>query len=98
VSALACIIWLCYRRCMTIVLTQEHLSLLQAEVAAGRLESVEDGVQLALDGWMLLEEDDLEWARPLVDEALSSLAIGRGIAGEEFRREIEETISRLKRP
>ena len=82
---------------MTIILTLEHQQWLEAEVAAGRLASVEEGVREALDGCLLMDGDDLSWAKPLVDEALRALDSGSAIAGDEFRREIDDTISRLRR-
>ncbi|MFO1084664.1 MAG: hypothetical protein U1E21_08890 [Reyranellaceae bacterium] len=46
---------------------------------------------------MLLDIDDLSWAKLLVDESLASLAQREGITLEEHRRRIEEKLASLRR-
>jgi antitoxin ParD1/3/4 len=46
---------------------------------------------------MLLDIDDLSWAKPLVDEARESLARGEGMTLEEHRRNMDEKLAALRR-
>lgn len=64
----------------------------QAEVAAGRAESVEALVAAALQE----RRAEIEYARGKLDEARASLARGEGIPLEEFLRRGEERVSRLR--
>lgn len=46
---------------------------------------------------MLLEIDDLSWAKPLVDEARESLAHGEGMTLEEYRARMTERFGKPER-
>ena len=81
---------------LKIELTPSQAASLQAAVAAGEFPSIEAAIQLALDQILPLDTDDLSWARPYVDQARESIAQGRYITLEEFRRDIRETIARLQ--
>lgn len=81
---------------MTITLTPFQQAWLEAQVASGALPSIEDGVRAAIADLMTLAEDDLAWARPLVDGARHSVADGRVSSGEEFLSRLDERIDRLK--
>ena len=74
---------------MTITLTPAQKAWLEAQVAAGSLPSVEDGVRAAIADLMTFPDDDLEWARPLVDEARQSVAEGRVSDGQELLDSLE---------
>lgn len=71
---------------MTITLTAGQLKLLEAAVAEGRFASVEEAVRVAVDCMMGTAADpgDLDWVKPLLDEARASLARGEGVTLEEF--------------
>jgi len=74
---------------MTITLTPEQQKWLEAEVAAGRYESVEEGVRLAVAELMMpIDTTDLLWAKPYIDEARASLARQGGIPAEQVFAEI----------
>ena len=74
---------------MTITLTPEQLRWLEQQVATGRFDSVDEGVQAAVAGLMAIDADDLAWARPLVDEARASIEAGEGKSAETTRAEID---------
>jgi hypothetical protein len=63
---------------------------LETEVAAGRFPSLEAATQMALDNLLPGDLDDLEWARPYLDEARASpsepLAAVRQKLAERMRR------------
>ena len=61
---------------MTITLTPEQQKWLEAEVAAGRIASVEEAVRLAVDLIMPIDITDLSWAKPYLDEARAEIARG----------------------
>jgi antitoxin ParD1/3/4 len=74
---------------MTITLTPEQAEWLEQQVAGGEFDSVEEVVRLAIADLMTLDTDDLDWAKPLVDEARAALARGEGIPAETVKAEID---------
>jgi antitoxin ParD1/3/4 len=83
---------------MTISLTPDQIRWLEAEVAAGRLRSVEEGVRFAVAELMhggIDEEDGLEWAKPLVDDALDEVAQGQAVPLEEARQRIDAHLRKI---
>jgi antitoxin ParD1/3/4 len=74
---------------MNIALKPDHLKWLQEQVAAGNFSSVDDALALAVSEFMEIEDDDLTWAQPLVDEARASIARGEGISAADVKAETE---------
>ena len=75
---------------LTIALTDEQQAWLAAQVAAGAFPTMEAAVQQVLAERMAFEsasiaDDDLLWAKPLVDEARASVARGDSFSLEEHR-------------
>jgi antitoxin ParD1/3/4 len=75
---------------ITLTLTPEQEAWLQAQVAAGDFATVEEAARRLLDDRIAQiasrdEDDDLEWARPLLDEARASIARGESLTLEEHR-------------
>ena len=81
---------------MNIRLSPTQEKWLEAQVASGALPSVEDGVRAAISDLMTIAEDDLAWAKPLVDEARRSVADGRSTDGAEFLAKLDQRIGALK--
>lgn len=81
---------------MTITLTPEQQAWLEAQVAAGTIPSVEDGVRVAVADLMAIAEDDLAWAKPYVDKARVSAARGDVISGDDFLAGLRNRVSRVK--
>ena len=73
---------------MGISITPEQQAWLAAYVARGEFPSVDDAVRQLIDDRMaeerLIEEDDLDWAKPLVDEAIAAADRGDVISREEY--------------
>ncbi len=82
---------------MTITLPRAQQEWLEAQVAAGNYDSVEEAVASIVAEHMQLDVDDLSWARPLVDEARESLARGEGMTLEEYRARMTERFGKPER-
>jgi antitoxin ParD1/3/4 len=81
---------------MKIDLPADQKQWLEAEVASGRFGSIGEAVEMAIAGLMIDEEDDLAWAKPLVDEARAEIARGEVLSGEEFFASLDDQIAKLR--
>jgi antitoxin ParD1/3/4 len=73
---------------MTISLTPEQQAWIVARVARGDFASVETAVRQLIDERIAersIEDDDLAWAKPLVDEAIAAAERGDVITLEEHK-------------
>ncbi len=74
---------------MPITLTPDQEAWLQAHVATGDFASIEEAARQLIDERIAEiaaeDDDDLEWARPLLDEARASIARGDVLTLEEHR-------------
>lgn len=80
----------------TVQLTPAQEAWLEAQVAAGRLPSIDDAVRSAVADLMTIANDDLAWAKPYVDEARASVARGDVTNGELVLARLRERIAHLK--
>ena len=81
---------------MTITLTPEQQKWLEAEVAAGRLKSVEEAVRTAVDLMLMpVDTSDLSWAKPYLDIARAQIERGEFATHAEFKRDLAERIKSL---
>jgi antitoxin ParD1/3/4 len=84
---------------MTISLTPEQQAWISARVARGDFASAEEAARQLIDERIaeraLEERDDLEWAKPHVDEALAEVARDDVISREEHRA---RNVARLAAP
>lgn len=80
----------------TIKLTPAQEAWLEAQVASGRLPSIEDGVRSAVADLMAISNDDLAWAKPYVDEARASVARGDVSTGEAVLARLRSRIAQLR--
>ena len=78
---------------MQITLTPEQLAWLEAKVAAGEFESLEQAVLAAITDSMAGDVDDMAWARPYVDEARAAAARGEVLALEEHRARVARQLA-----
>jgi antitoxin ParD1/3/4 len=79
---------------MTIQLSPEQQRWLEAQVAAGHFASLEQAVAVAIADLMATVEDDLDWAKPLVDEAAAELDRGEGVPADEAFARIRKVLDR----
>jgi len=79
---------------MTIQLSPEQEQWLEDQVAAGHFSSVEQAVAVAIADLMAMAEDDLDWAKPLVDEAAAELDRGEGVPADEAFARIFKSLDR----
>ncbi|HEY8072344.1 MAG TPA: hypothetical protein VIE47_10330 [Methylocystis sp.] len=74
---------------MPITLTPDQEAWLQAHVATGDFASIEEAARQLIDERIAEiaaeDDDDLEWAKPLLDEARASIARGDVLTLEEHR-------------
>ena len=84
---------------MTITLTQEQLAWIDAHVAQGDFPSVEAAARQLIDERIAeraIENDDLAWAKPLVDEALAQVERGEVMTLEEHKGRIDRLLASMK--
>jgi antitoxin ParD1/3/4 len=82
---------------MNVSLPKEQEEWLAAEVAAGHFSSIDEALTVAVAELKALQEDDLAWAKPYVDEARASIARGEVIPGDEFLKWLRERTDGLLR-
>ena len=85
---------------MTISLTPEQQEWLTAHVARGDFASVEEAVRQLLDERMAeraIEDDDLAWAKPHVDEALAEVARGEFLTFEEHEARMDALLASMEK-
>jgi Arc/MetJ-type ribon-helix-helix transcriptional regulator len=82
---------------MTITLTPEQQSWLEAEVAAGHFASVEEAVRFAVDHLFApIDTGDLSWAKSYLDEARAQFVRGEYATHADFKRDLGERIKSLR--
>jgi antitoxin ParD1/3/4 len=72
----------------TLILTHEQEAALAAKVAKGDFASVEEAARQILDDALFLQEldeSDISWMKPLVDEGLAS---GEPVSLDEHRAQV----------
>ena len=79
---------------MQITLTSEQQTWIEAEVAAGRFPSVEAAVRAAVDNLMPGDVADLDWVKPLLDEARAESG---SVPFDDVRRRLAERVQMLDR-
>lgn len=79
---------------MQISLTPEQREWLEAKVAAGQFDSLEEAATAAIADSMAGEIDDMAWAKPYVDEARAAVARGDVLTIEEHRARIARRLSK----
>ena len=87
---------------MTITLKPEQETWLKAHVATGEFASIEEAARQLIDDRIAEiadaeHYDDMEWAKPLVDEARAAMARGETITLEEHRARNAERLAALRK-
>ena len=85
---------------MTITLTPAQVRWLEAEVDAGRFGSVDAAAQAIIEEHMADSEidlDDLDWVKPLLDEAREGVARGEVVTLEEFEAHADKLMAELRK-
>ena len=75
---------------MNITLPREQQEWLEAQVRAGAYESIDEAVASIVAEHMQFDVDDLEWAKPLVEEARAAAERGETMTLEEYRKMMDE--------
>ena len=85
---------------MTITLTPEQEAWIKAHIATGDFASVEEAARQLIDeriAEFAVEDDDMAWAKPLVDEARAAVARGDVITLEERRARNATRLAALRK-
>lgn len=82
---------------MNIRLPTEQQAWLEAQVAAGHFESIEDAVAVAVADLMVIDQDDLAWAKADVDEARAAATRGETVSVDDAVADIDAHLASLKR-
>jgi len=85
---------MCQYSGMTIQLSPEQQQWLEDQVAAGHFSSLDQAVAVAIADLMATVEDDLDWAKPLIDEAAAELDRGEGVPADEAFARIRKSLDR----
>jgi antitoxin ParD1/3/4 len=83
---------------MNITISPEQQKWLETEVAAGHFDSIDDAVAAAIGQLMSLNDDDLAWAKPYIEQARASVARGEAISGDEFFKRLARKLEILQSP
>jgi antitoxin ParD1/3/4 len=82
---------------MNITLPVEQEQWLKKRIASGEFQSPDDAVRQLIAERMIVEDDDMAWAHPLVTEALEAVARGDVTSLEEAELDIDRVLASLKR-
>lgn len=82
---------------MTITLLPGQQKWLEEQVAAGRFQSIDDAVAVAVADLMGAAEDDFAWAKPYVEDARASVARGEVVSLDDAIADIDAHLATLKR-
>lgn len=81
---------------MTIQLFPEQQRWLESQVAAGHFTSIEQAVAAAVADPMATVDEDLAWAKPLVDAASAELKRGEGVPADKAIVRIRTSLDRSR--
>ena len=85
--------------CMTISLTPEQQAWISDRIERGDFTSIEEAARQLIDERIVeraIEEDDLAWAKPLVEEALADVGRGNVLTREEHEARVNALITSMK--
>jgi antitoxin ParD1/3/4 len=82
---------------MNITLPREQQEWLEAQVRAGAYESIDEAVASIVSEYMHLDLNDLDWAKPLIEEGRAALERGEGLTLEEHRARVAAKLESLRR-
>jgi antitoxin ParD1/3/4 len=83
---------------MSISITPEQQAWLAAHVERGEFASVDEAARQLINERIaerMIEEDDLAWAKPLVDEALAAVGRGEVMSLEEHKARMKALLTTL---
>jgi Arc/MetJ-type ribon-helix-helix transcriptional regulator len=82
---------------MTVTLTPEQMRWLEEAVAKGQFSSVDEAVAVAVaDLKAAVEAENLEWARPYIEEARAEIREGKGIKLDDFLARLRKGADALR--
>lgn len=93
------VLW--YKKAMSITLTPEQEAWIKAHIATGDFASIEEAARQLIDDRIAElaaedDEDDMAWAKPLVDEARAAITRGEFVSLEEHKAHNAALLASLK--
>ena len=93
--------FLWYKTAMSITLTPEQEAWIKAHIATGDFASIEEAARQLIDDRIAElaaedDDDDMAWAKPLVDEARAAIARGEFVSLEEHKAHNAALLASLK--
>jgi antitoxin ParD1/3/4 len=91
--------FLWYKTAMSITLTPEQEAWIKAHIATGDFASIEEAARQLIDdriAELAADDDDMAWAKPLVDEARAAIARGEFVSLEEHKAHNAALLASLK--
>jgi len=77
-------------------LTPQQQEWLDSHVASGEYASADEAIGALIDERIALEDDDMLWAKPYVDEAREAVARGEFMTLEEHKARTVKRLAALK--
>ena len=81
---------------MDVVLPADQLKWLEDQVTSGRFASISEALVVAVADLMTIQNDDLAWAKPYVDEARASIARVDVSSGEDFLGRLDARLMSIR--
>jgi antitoxin ParD1/3/4 len=81
---------------MDVVLPADQLKWIEDQVTSGRFASISEALVVAVADLMTIQNDDLAWAKPYVEEARASIARGDVSSGEGFLGRLDARLETLR--
>jgi antitoxin ParD1/3/4 len=84
---------------MQISLTPDQQTWLASHVERGEFASIDEAARQLIDERIaerMIEEDDLAWAKPLVEEARADIAAGRVVTADERDARMKALLASMK--
>jgi antitoxin ParD1/3/4 len=82
---------------MNVTLPPEQRAWLEARVAEGHFDSIDEALSAAVADLMAIYGNDLAWAKPFVEQARASVQRGDVMSGEEYFTRLDSKIQLLRR-
>jgi Arc/MetJ-type ribon-helix-helix transcriptional regulator len=82
---------------MNITLPPEQRDWLEARVAEGHFDSIDEALSAAVADLMAVYGDDMTSATPFVDQARASVERGNVLSGEEYFERLDARLESLRR-
>lgn len=81
---------------MNVAFSSQQLDWLKSEVDAGRFESIDEAIAVAVADLKAISSRDLDWTKPFVESARDSVRQGKVVSADEFSQRIAKKLDGLQ--